>query len=92
MKPRRAQPAITIRSQKAVDRLKLLTRSGRSQVEVIEDALERLPVPADKDDDEAEQFYQKLMGIAQRAAGLPYRWKSMADFDAHEYDENGNLR
>ena len=37
---RREQPPITIRSAKALRRLRLLTRDGRSQAEVIEDALE----------------------------------------------------
>jgi hypothetical protein len=43
---RRRQPPITIRSAKAAARLCLLTRDGRSQSEVIEDALERMPLPA----------------------------------------------
>ena len=37
---RRAQQPITIRSDRAAARLKLLTRDGRSQAQIIEDALE----------------------------------------------------
>jgi hypothetical protein len=40
--PRRSLPSITIRSQRAADLLGRLTKNGRSQVEVIEEALERL--------------------------------------------------
>ncbi len=40
--PRRRQPPITIRSARAADLLRRLTTSGRSQVEVIEEALEQL--------------------------------------------------
>jgi hypothetical protein len=42
---RRRQPPITIRSAKAAARLGLLTRHGRSQADVIEEALERMPLP-----------------------------------------------
>lgn len=39
---RRAQPSITIRSARAVALLQRLTTGGRSQVDIIEEALERL--------------------------------------------------
>lgn len=88
MQPRRAQPALTIRSTRAVERLKLLTRDGRSQAQVVEEALERMPLP--------EQPALPPEEVARRAridtlietlsrSGIP----SMADFDAKEYDENG---
>ena len=38
-------PAPTVRSDHALARLALLTRDGRSQVQVIEDALDRMPLP-----------------------------------------------
>lgn len=90
MQPRRLQPAITIRSQKAVDRLKVLTRDGRSQTSVIEEALEKLPAlgkPANID--EARIIFDTL---AARIAAKPRRFASMAEFDAYEYDERGNPR
>jgi hypothetical protein len=95
MQPRRSQPAITIRSQKAVDRLKLLTRGGRSQTSVIEEALERLPDPAVAEDAEKErraEFMRLIVDIQAGVARHPFRFVSMAEFDAHEYDERGNLR
>jgi hypothetical protein len=39
---RRQQPPITIRSARAADLLRVLTRGGRSQADVIEEALEQL--------------------------------------------------
>jgi hypothetical protein len=39
---RRRQPPITIRSSRATELLRRLAVSGRSQAEIIEDALERL--------------------------------------------------
>lgn len=88
MQPRRAQPALTIRSARAVERLKLLTRDGRSQAQVVEEALERMPVPPVADDFDA--WRQRLAPVLERLrkAGLP----SMAEFDAQEYDEDGNCR
>lgn len=39
---RRQQPPITIRSTRATDLLRRLATGGRSQVEIIEEALERM--------------------------------------------------
>lgn len=39
---RRHQPPITIRSARAVELLRRLTSGGRSQVDIIEEALERM--------------------------------------------------
>jgi hypothetical protein len=39
---RRHQPPITIRSERAVALLRRLTTGGRSQVDIIEEALERM--------------------------------------------------
>ena len=69
-------------------RLKLLTRGGRSQAQVIEEALERMPIP--QDDDDLEERKARLMEIIDRLASrgdIP----SMEEFDRREY-ENGNPR
>lgn len=86
---RRGQQAITIRSDRAAARLKLLTRDGRSQAQVIEEALESLAVPPAEDGD-----------VKRRRAELealldsfdPTTIPSMAAFDAREYDDLGNPR
>ncbi|MBV2149880.1 hypothetical protein KRZ98_16675 [Sphingobium sp. AS12] len=49
--PRRQQRATTIRSDRAFTRLELLTRDGRSKIEIIEEALDRMPLPAERDAD-----------------------------------------
>ena len=86
---RRAQQPITIRSDRAAARLKLLTRDGRSQAQVIEEALEAVPVPVLADDIaiRRRQLDAILEGFRQRT-DIP----SMAEFDAREYDERGNPR
>jgi hypothetical protein len=89
MQPRRKQPSITIRSSRAVTRLKLLTRNGRSQADVIEEALERMPLPKTADSLEARKA--RIMTLIDRLAArgdIP----SMEEFDRREYDENGNPR
>jgi hypothetical protein len=94
MQPRRSQPAITIRSQKAVDRLKLLTRGGRSQTSVIEEALEKLcdSAPLESIETRRERMKRIIDEIQAKAVDSPFRFKTMAEFDAFEYDENGNCR
>lgn len=83
--PKRKQRAITIRSDKAFKRLELLTRDGRSQVEIIEDALERMPLPVSRPD--LDTFRRKIDRIL--ADVDPDTVPSMAEFDAATYDENG---
>jgi hypothetical protein len=85
---RRRQPPITIRSAKAVARLGLLTRDGRSQAEVIEDALERLPLPPMACS--AEERVARIKAIV--AAVDPGHPPTMAELDALEYDADGNPR
>lgn len=89
MQPRRAQRPITIRSDKAAARLAILTRGGRSQAEVIEDALERLPEPVVDSDRLARlaRIDAALTRLQQRT-DLP----TMVEFDAREYDGRGNPR
>ncbi len=85
---RRTQTPITIRSNRAAARLAVLTRSGRSQAAVIEDALDRMPIP--QADDELARRIAEVELILDRtsARNIP----SMAEFDASEYDEYGNPR
>lgn len=85
---RRAQQPITIRSDRAAARLAVLTRDGRSQATVIEDALDRMPTP--HDDHELARRMAEFECLLDRtsARNIP----SMAEFDAAEYDDDGNLR
>lgn len=86
--PRRQQRAITIRSEHALARLALLTRDGRSQAKVIEEALDRMPLPPAART--PEETIARIRDITARARGLPRL--SMAEFDAQEYDEDGMPR
>ncbi|WP_424140316.1 hypothetical protein [Roseomonas chloroacetimidivorans] len=83
---RRAQQPITIRSDRAAHRLALLTRGGRSQASIIEEALERMPLPHDA---EAE-LRARIEAILDQASSSAV--PSIATFDAHEYDERGQPR
>ena len=83
--PRRQQRAITIRSEHALARLALLTRDGRSQAQVIEEALDRMPLPPQAHS--AEQAIARIRAITARARALPRI--SMTEFDRQEYDEEG---
>ena len=85
---RRHQPPITIRSERARARLELLTRDGRSQAQVIEAALERMPLPATSLTRE-----EKIARIDAILAPFPRRtYPSMAEIDAEMYGEEGNCR
>jgi hypothetical protein len=91
MRPRRAQKQIVIRSDYAAERLKLLTRGGKSQAVVVEEALARLPVTeVEKGFD--QELYDALTDIGRRGTKVQWRYASMAEFDAAEYDERGNPR
>lgn len=84
---RRKQTAITIRSARAAERLALLTRDGRSQARVIEEALDRMPLPGAGDKDQA------LNDIRELLAQIPKRaYPTMQELDAEMYDENGMPR
>jgi hypothetical protein len=85
---RRQQRAITIRSDHALARLALLTRDGRSQVQVIEEALDRLPVP--KQVTEGAERRARIEAILTRVPRRPY--PSMAELDAENFDDEGNSR
>ena len=85
---RRHQPPITIRSERARARLDLLTRSGRSQAEIIEEALDRMPLPGPALT--REEKIAVINATVAKARGLPRT--TMEAFDAQEYDENGMPR
>ena len=88
MTARRRQPAITIRSDKALARLALLTRDRRSRTQVIEEALERMPVPrAPLPAAEREAIIARIRAIL---ASVPKRrYSAMAEVDAEMWDEDG---
>lgn len=91
MQPRRKQTPITIRSDRAAARLKLLTSGGRSQAEVIEEALERLPAPeAETEDERIERRMAELMVLLESVD--PTTIPTMEEFDRAEYDDNGMPR
>lgn len=82
---RRQQRAITIRSDHALARLALLARDGRSQVQIIEEALDRMPVPKPLCDRE-----ERRSRIEALLATVPKRkYPTMAEIDAELYDEDG---
>ena len=91
MQPRRQQPSITIRSERAVRRLKQLTRGGRSQAAIIEEALDRMPEPAP--DADPERRAARMAELQEIIARIPKEdmW-TMKEFDAIEYDEFGDPR
>ncbi|MGF1550502.1 MAG: hypothetical protein ACFBQW_08255 [Sphingomonadaceae bacterium] len=89
MQPRRKQKPITIRSDRAAARLKLLTRDGRSQAEVIEDALERMAPPPLKGKDK-EEWLARLDALVAKVPKDAIM--TMKEFDAIEYDEFGDPR
>lgn len=85
--PRRQQRRIAFASDRAFKRLQLLTRGGRSQVDVIEEALERMPLPVVDDRARALEEIHALL------AELPKRtYPTMKELDAIEYDADGNCR
>lgn len=91
MRPRRQQATITIQSDRAKARLALLTRDGRSQAQVIEDALDLAPVPPPRlSPEELAQRRARLEAILDRID--PATKMTMAEFDALEYDEFGDPR
>jgi antitoxin VapB len=85
---RRHQTAITIRSARAAERLALLTRDGRSQAQVIEEALDQMPLPAPRFD--RSELRAEIAAIVARGRSLPAR--SLADIDREMYDDDGMPR
>jgi hypothetical protein len=81
---RREQRAITIRSDHAHARLAQLLRSGKSQVAIIEEALDRMPLPVESDQAARRARIDVILAQTHSLSGM-----SMAEFDAETYDENG---
>jgi hypothetical protein len=82
--PRHRQKPIAIRSNKAARLLALLTRDGRSQAQVIEDALEQAVAAASPKS--LEEWKARIDAIVTPAhgSGLTYR-----ELREQYYDENG---
>jgi len=89
MQPRRQQPPITFRSARAAQLLARHTATGKSQAQVIEEALERLPAPAMHEDEEAafEERMARLDALLEHVTPTPPG--TMALFDYEEYDSDG---
>jgi hypothetical protein len=85
---RRQQRAITIRSNHALARLAVLTRDGRSQVQVIEEALDRMPLPKP-----LSGKLERRARIEAILAKVPKReYPTLEEIDAELYDESGMPR
>lgn len=83
--PRSRQTPISFRSDKAAELLAKLTRDGRSQAQVIEDALEQLTQTAPRLS--AEEFVAQVKEVIRPAHRLP--GKSYHEIRAEMYDEYG---
>ena len=83
--PRHKQKPITIRSDKAAQLLERLTRDGRSQAQVIEEALAK--AAAEQPRMSAEEFNARIDAIIRPLQGLPKAtWQEMRQ---EYYDDNG---
>jgi antitoxin VapB len=83
--PRSRQTPISFRSDKAAELLAKLTRDGRSQAQVIEEALAKAVEearPLSK-----EEFIAQIDAIVRPLHGLP--GKSREEIEAEMYDEHG---
>ena len=83
--PRHRQTPITIRSDVAARLLKEMTRDGRSQAQVIEDALKK--AAADAPRLSKEDFIAKIDAIVRPNHGLT--GKTFKEIDDAMWDENG---
>lgn len=83
--PRHRQAPITIRSNLALDLLRKLTRDGRSQAQVIEDALTK--AVAESKPLTLEERNARIDAIVRPMHGLP--GKSLREIEEEMYDENG---
>lgn len=88
MRPRRQQASITFQSDRAKARLALLTRTGRSQAEIIEDALDQMTLPGGEIGEEA--WLTRLQALIDKVP-KDGAW-TITQFDAAEYDEHGDPR
>jgi hypothetical protein len=83
--PRHRQRPISFRSDLAARLLARLTRDGRSQAEVIEEALTRAAETAPSMS--SEEFIARVDAIVRPLHGLS--GKSFKEIDAELWDENG---
>ena len=83
--PRHKQRPITIRSDEAARLLKQLTRDGRSQVQVIEEALEKAAAALPKLS--KEEFIARIDAIVRPNHARP--GKTFKEIDDAMWDENG---
>ena len=83
--PRHKQSPITIRSDEAARLLKKMTRDGRSQAQVIEDALKREAAAQPRLS--REEFIARIDAIVRPLHGLP--GKNYRELREEYYDENG---
>lgn len=83
--PRHRQTAISFRSDKAAKLLAQLTGDGRSQAQVIEDALAK--AAAEMLRISSEEFIARIDAIVRPLQGMPGKtWREMRE---EFYDENG---
>lgn len=83
---RRRQTPISFRSDKVAAELRRRARPGVSQARLVEEAFEHMPPPPET----LEESWRELREILDRIPKGSIM--SMAEFDALEYDENGDLR
>jgi len=83
--PRHRQTPVSIRSDKAAALLARLTRNGRSQAQVIEDALAK--EVSDTPRLSSEDFIARIQAIIRPLEGSP--GKSFNEIDDEMWDENG---
>ena len=83
--PRHKQKPISFRSDEAARLLAQLTRDGRSQAQVIEEALKMAAESAPKMS--SVEFIARIDAIVRPLHGLP--GKSFKEIDDEMWDENG---
>lgn len=84
MRPRRQQATISFQSDRAKARLAVLTRGGRSQAEIMEEALDRMPEPESVDIDARRAEIEAILDRVDRSVAM-----TIEEFDALEYDRDG---
>lgn len=84
--PRHRQAPITIRSNKAAAILSRLARTGKSQAQIIEDALEKADAVAPKMS--KEEFIARIDAIVAPVLAIPNR-PTFKELDDVLWDENG---
>lgn len=83
--PRSRQTPISIRSDRAAQLLATLTRGGKSQAQVVEEALEKMAKTGSWMSE--EDWIARIDAIVVPNHGRP--GKSSEEIDAEMYDENG---